>query len=738
VNDQSNEKICFADFEIDTAHRLLRRRGETLALNAKAFDLLAFLARNAGRVIFKNEILDAVWEDQFVEEANLKVQISALRKVLGERKDDHRFLVTVPGKGYKFVADTRNGNRDVVIETHKVSHFVVEPESEIGNLVSTKEAPAIYGRGRSKIPLLLTGIAVIALIAVVGGFWYFSRNSNVSAVPPDAPTRELTIKKLTNQGRVNRVKLSPDGKFFAYTLRERGSYRTEFRLGQTDGGSDALLRPVSDISHYPISFSPDGNWIYYVEIPPVSEYSHSNGAFYKMPVLPGVPQKLNDSASVFAVLSPDEKQIAFPRRTSHRSSIVIADLDGTNEREVAIRPPDQFIDLESLSWSAENSIAFSAAAGHRRNDSSKRTFEVFVVRLEDGSVRQVTQREWNRITPVEWLKDGAGLVAVASSSEQLNTSSLWLIDSKGEAQRLSRDVNRYAWLSVAADSTTLATVQSQHETNIWLALEDKFSAATQITHSSSGRQDGWYGTDWTPDGRILYTAWIGESLTIWVMDANGENSRQLTSIGFRDERPVATADGKFVVFESNRSGTTEIWRMEIDGSNLQRLTADGGNSHASVTPDGRWVIYRHVNEPKSSLWRVSLNGGESVLIVDKDIDVPRVSPDGKLIACSGSFDGETKVAVYPVEGGEPLKLFRVPKTPNFRYWLNWSPDGKFISYPDAMNGIWMQSLDGGEPTRLEGIPVERTFSYAWSRDGKQFALGRQRETRDAVLIRDFR
>ena len=83
MNQEPLQKISFAEFELDAARRRLVREGKTLLLNAKAFDLLVYLAENAGRVVTKDEILDAVWEGQFVEEANLKVQVSALRKVLG-------------------------------------------------------------------------------------------------------------------------------------------------------------------------------------------------------------------------------------------------------------------------------------------------------------------------------------------------------------------------------------------------------------------------------------------------------------------------------------------------------------------------------------------------------------------------------------------------------------------------------------------------------------------------------
>lgn len=134
-NGESEQIISFAEFELDAARRRLMREGKPLHLNAKAFDLLVYLAENAGRVVTKDEILDAVWQDQFVEEGNLKVQMSALRKVLGEQKDDHRFLVTIPGKGYKFVADVQNSDEqnEIVIRQQTVTRLVVESELEFSD-----------------------------------------------------------------------------------------------------------------------------------------------------------------------------------------------------------------------------------------------------------------------------------------------------------------------------------------------------------------------------------------------------------------------------------------------------------------------------------------------------------------------------------------------------------------------------------------------------------------------------
>src|SRR5688572_24371610 len=104
-----NGQYLFGEFELDADRRLLLKNGEQVPLNPKAFDLLRTLVENRGQVLTKNELLDRVWANQFVEENNLTVHVAALRKALGEQRDDHRYIVTVPGKGYSFVAQV-NGN----------------------------------------------------------------------------------------------------------------------------------------------------------------------------------------------------------------------------------------------------------------------------------------------------------------------------------------------------------------------------------------------------------------------------------------------------------------------------------------------------------------------------------------------------------------------------------------------------------------------------------------------------
>ncbi len=95
----------FDGFRVDPVRRRLLRGGETVPLTPKAFSILIYLLERRGKVVEKEELLERIWPDTHVTEANLTQNVSSLRKVLGERANDHRYLVTVPGRGYSFVAE---------------------------------------------------------------------------------------------------------------------------------------------------------------------------------------------------------------------------------------------------------------------------------------------------------------------------------------------------------------------------------------------------------------------------------------------------------------------------------------------------------------------------------------------------------------------------------------------------------------------------------------------------------
>lgn len=111
MSSQNGENPAIYEFDgyrLDVAKRLVfGADGKPLPLKAKAFETLLYLVENPGRVIERDEIMEAVWPDTVVEENNLTQHISSLRRLFGETKDHPRFVVTVPGHGYKFAAEVK-------------------------------------------------------------------------------------------------------------------------------------------------------------------------------------------------------------------------------------------------------------------------------------------------------------------------------------------------------------------------------------------------------------------------------------------------------------------------------------------------------------------------------------------------------------------------------------------------------------------------------------------------------
>jgi DNA-binding winged helix-turn-helix (wHTH) protein/TolB-like protein/tetratricopeptide (TPR) repeat protein len=104
MDEQRNHSYKFGAFHIDTQERLLLRNGEPVPLPPKIYDTLLALVESNGHIIGKEELMRTLWPDTFVEDANLTVNISALRKALGEGTSEHQYIETVPRRGYRFVS----------------------------------------------------------------------------------------------------------------------------------------------------------------------------------------------------------------------------------------------------------------------------------------------------------------------------------------------------------------------------------------------------------------------------------------------------------------------------------------------------------------------------------------------------------------------------------------------------------------------------------------------------------
>src|SRR5689334_19479103 len=131
----------FGEYRLDAKRRLLWRGDDSVTLSAKVFDLLLVLVRERGRVVSKQELMSLVWPDSAVEDSNLAVSVSTLRRALGEKSGENRFIATVPGQGYQFVAEVRADETDgavLPVEQPAVAEMLIEPT--VGEILVEEEA----------------------------------------------------------------------------------------------------------------------------------------------------------------------------------------------------------------------------------------------------------------------------------------------------------------------------------------------------------------------------------------------------------------------------------------------------------------------------------------------------------------------------------------------------------------------------------------------------------------------
>ncbi len=198
----------FGGFRLDAGKRLLTDgSGATVPLMPKVFDTLVFLVENAGRVVSKDELLSEIWADTIVEENNLTQNISSLRRVLGEKPGEHKFISTIPGKGYKFVATVTRCDpdpRELGDKNTARASSVVDPEGSLGNTSPMVGNPEEQRRtGRSTILIAAFGVLGVALI--VPAYLLMFRS------PASESVRSVAVLPFANSGQLPDTEYLSDG-----------------------------------------------------------------------------------------------------------------------------------------------------------------------------------------------------------------------------------------------------------------------------------------------------------------------------------------------------------------------------------------------------------------------------------------------------------------------------------------------------------------------------------------------
>ena len=205
-----------------------------------------------------------------------------------------------------------------------------------------------------------------------------------------------------------------------------------------------------------------------------------------------------------------------------------------------------------------------------------------------------------------------------------------------------------------------------------------------------------------------------------------------------------TGCSRFVLFESDRSGTNELLRVDEEGANA-KLLATGTMWGQTCSPDGRFVYYAEALKPRWKIRRVPIDGGTPVDIVENPGEsIPgrvTISPDGELLAFPfdvASSEPALKIGVIPIAGGPMVKVFDVAGDIN---GPRWSPGGRGLQYLLDKNGatnLWEQPLSGGPPHQVTKFTAGRIFDFNWTADGKQLLLSRGGVTSDVVLLSNLR
>jgi Tol biopolymer transport system component/DNA-binding winged helix-turn-helix (wHTH) protein len=714
----------FGDFRLNPEEKILTRNGEPVEIAPKVFELLCLFVENHGHLLEKGELMEKIWADSFVDESNLTFNIRQLRIILGDDAHQPRYIKTVRGHGYRFIADVR--------QISKETNQQIRPN---GVPKAALETPATAPKiKKSRMPLLL--VLVIFLIAAGGVAAWYARNGFRQSVA--VLSEPFSAEKLSTNGKVNFAALSPDGKNLAYT--NRAANETEgIWLRRLETGDNVELIAASEANHYDLEFSPDGDTLYYSAVP--WQASEQSG-IYRISLAGGAPQKIAGDIFGRVGISPDGRRVTYnrcPRRDDEYCALYISDADGGNERKLVTRASPLYVGDSDFSPDGKQ-LAFTV--GQARNKANE--FGVWTIDLETGAEREFTADKFYLITSLSWLPDASRLLLTAFKFPD-NNFRIWQVSAGGEATALTKISESYTFLSTDKEVNQIAAIQNKETYQVRLV---DFANPSNIRFLADG------GTaTFAPDGKVFFSSTMSGNHEIWSINADGTNRRQLTNSKDEEYYPVVSPDGNTVYFASTRSGAAQVWRMKTDGTEQTQVTQKTGGFPLSITTTGEWLYYLHGVD--RTLWRVSLNTGEEQLVLNKQNWLGfgskqnwlgfGVSPDGLLAAYPEKQGDETILTVAQIPGGQTVKTFRLPDKKLVLQQIGWTPDGSsplYVSIDQNFENVvlWKQPLSETSPQQIAALGNYAVSGYTLpvSPDGKTFAAVQQEILFDVVLLKGLR
>jgi eukaryotic-like serine/threonine-protein kinase len=580
----------------------------------------------------------------------------------------------------------------------------------------------------------VSGVAIAALIILgAAGVGVYT----VSHRPPVAiPFQNFTITQITNSGKYIAAAISPDGKYLLSAVDDNG--RQSLWLRNIPTNSDAQVIAPADASYRSLTFSSDGNYIYFLKAASSTEDTYN---LLRAPVLGGAPQVVARDDDSGATFSPDGTRMAFTRSNNPergKFSLLTANLDGTGEKIITTGTASLWPNLAA--WSPDSSQIALAIIGPGPGKVLIQFHD-----LVSAKVRILARFEDRPVDNVVWMPDRRGLLATYATNIGFVTRDQigFISNPAGQFHTITKDTNNYETLTLSADGKTLATVQQKATQTLYLMPAKGFAGNPPNPAPAQSKDAAIFG--WARNGDLYF----GDGGNLLRMSVDGRNKTTLLSDPSSNViHPSGCPGGPYIVFTwSNHTANKKIniWRVDADGSNPTQLTSGGTDIGGICSQDGKWVYYEDLDTLQ--VFRVPIDSGtpEEVPGTGGLFYQPGLglSSDGKLLVFfTSSKDPKTtvgKIVLVPLNAGPKPQAKFLDPDPRILQYPQFAPDGKslvYVIHEKGTDNLWLQPLDGSPGLQVTNFQGDAIQNYLFSPDGKTLGVMRTHIESDVVLLHD--
>jgi serine/threonine protein kinase len=622
--------------------------------------------------------------------------------------------------------------KDLAIDLHEVV-------DEYDSLSASATSAGTVTSGALGVPParrkgLAAWIAAASLLGLGGlAVGLYSLIGRTGSEPSSAPvSQQMKISTLMSRNDLDEAVLSGDGRYLAYVTSVGD--RASLNVRQVRTGSDAQVLPPQEFAFGGISFSPDGDYLYFLNRDPQSpNYS----ALFQVASLGGTPRKVAFDVDSALTFSPDGKRICFRRGLlGEGDSLVIAELETGKERElIRIKGPETFDPLNlhaSPAWSPDGrriAMTMASAVGGLHT-------WIAAIDVESGERKNVGSQTWLYADSLGWLPDGSAIFVSAFVLGSRGSQIYRLSFPEGAARKMTTDLDGYTRLSLSSDGNSIAAIRRTGIRNVWVASLEPGREAQPLTFASGGAASVEFIAP-LGGGPIAFTAPQGDAMFVWRMERDGSGRRQLTTQGVYVV-DLTFAEGAGIVFtQAEKGGVLHLWRIDPNGGSLRKLTDGPGELFVALSESGKTVFFNKVGEPQA-LWAVDIAGGEPRLLVTELLrGTVATTRDGRLLIYTKRDEVEGRAyprrIVIPAEGGEPVASFLLPPGAED---LQWTPDGQAVTYIDRASGfnLMRRSIAKDDAAQLTRFTEGRLRGHEWSPDGKRLLLRRRLGQKDSLWL----